>query len=484
MTEARADRPRALAAARRAPARARRRSAASLVHFLTAGPKPGTWTDTRCGWRAAAFLAAGGIVFAFSLERLRWPWSALFAAAAGLVVGLVAWWNGQPDIGARARAGSFASALLAVAIAVPLFQAVARRRRPPPRSTAAVHAHAWTDLDPLVRRLGLRRAPPSCSPCCSAELFHLIGIICPRATCSRRLASWRCWSAARSAARSGCSATATRSLGTAPEGRHGRSSRCSRPILALGLVLFVLALPFTGLEPLWEPDQGDDADPARLHPRRRRPRQRRRSASGGGGRSALAASALGRDGARPRSMLPLAIVAAVSTGKRIGQYGFTPDRLWAAVFVAVAVAVAAAYLFALIRGRPRLAGAASPRQCPARRRHLPARPVPGPADRQLRRHLDPRPARPARIGQDRARPVRLGGDALRFRPGRPQGARAARRQLGSRASGTLRRGALRGDATAGRDELDDAAASAASAAGPSSSVTPAGRRCGPTPCST
>ncbi|MCR6679146.1 DUF4153 domain-containing protein, partial [Escherichia marmotae] len=50
-------------------------------------------------------------------------------------------------------------------------------------------------------------------------------------------------------------------------------------------------------------------------------------------------------------MLPLAIVAAISIGKRIGQYGFTPDRLWATVIVAVAVAAAALYLIALIRGR-------------------------------------------------------------------------------------------------------------------------------------
>ncbi|HYW17557.1 MAG TPA: DUF4153 domain-containing protein, partial [Allosphingosinicella sp.] len=50
-------------------------------------------------------------------------------------------------------------------------------------------------------------------------------------------------------------------------------------------------------------------------------------------------------------VLPLAIVAAVSTGKRIAQHGFTPDRLWAAVFIVITVAGAAAYLFALVRGR-------------------------------------------------------------------------------------------------------------------------------------
>jgi hypothetical protein len=50
-------------------------------------------------------------------------------------------------------------------------------------------------------------------------------------------------------------------------------------------------------------------------------------------------------------MLPLTAVAAVSTGLRIGQHGFTPSRLWAIVFIAIALACAALYLYALGRGR-------------------------------------------------------------------------------------------------------------------------------------
>jgi hypothetical protein len=122
------------------------------------------------------------------------------------------------------------------------------------------------------------------------------------------------------------------------------------PVLAAGLVIFVLALPFTGLEPLWEQTRattpillvcilgavvlinaviGSGAEEDELRPRIVR-----------WASAALAAV-----------ILPLAIVAAVSTGKRIAQHGFTPDRLWAAVFVAITVAGAAAYLFAVIRGR-------------------------------------------------------------------------------------------------------------------------------------
>jgi hypothetical protein len=51
------------------------------------------------------------------------------------------------------------------------------------------------------------------------------------------------------------------------------------------------------------------------------------------------------------TMVPLAAVAALSTGQRIAQHGFTPDRFWAAVFVAIAAAVAIGYAWALFRGR-------------------------------------------------------------------------------------------------------------------------------------
>ena len=51
------------------------------------------------------------------------------------------------------------------------------------------------------------------------------------------------------------------------------------------------------------------------------------------------------------SALPLAVIAAIATGLRIGQYGLTPDRLWALVFVIIATAYGLAYLVSLARGR-------------------------------------------------------------------------------------------------------------------------------------
>jgi hypothetical protein len=91
------------------------------------------------------FLAVFGAALAFSLERLRWQWSVLFATGGALVAGLVAWWNGQPDNWSADDGWQFVAALTAVAVAVPLFQAArdeGRLRFVP----AAVHAHAWTNI--------------------------------------------------------------------------------------------------------------------------------------------------------------------------------------------------------------------------------------------------------------------------------------------------------------------------------------------------
>jgi hypothetical protein len=121
------------------------------------------------------------------------------------------------------------------------------------------------------------------------------------------------------------------------------------PILAAGLLFFLLALPFTGLHALW--DATKSTTPILL------------SCVIGG---LILANAVIGNGAEEEAgnpvlqggamvlgicMLPLAVIAATATGLRIGQYGFTPDRLWALVFVAFASAYGLAYLASLARGR-------------------------------------------------------------------------------------------------------------------------------------
>jgi hypothetical protein len=312
---------------------------------LTDGPQRWMWTERPLNLAAAAFLAVSGIAFAFSLERRRWQWSVAFAAAGGLVAAFVAWWNGNPNDWGAGEGWQFFSGILAVAIAVPLFQSIrdSAARRP---ETALVHAHIWTNLILWGAACAFVAASILLTLLLS-ELFHLIGIDFLRDLMRE---SWFMWMLACGAFGGAVGLLRDRDqvLGTLQKVARAVLSVLA-PVLALGLALFVLALPFTGLQPLWEQTQattpillacilgavilanaviGNDSDEEARSPALR-----------------WAAIALAL------VMPPLAFVAAVSTGKRIGQYGLTPDRLWACVFVLAAAAFALAYLYALVRGR-------------------------------------------------------------------------------------------------------------------------------------
>lgn len=319
---------------------------ALVLHFLTRGAQSWQWTEAPVRLGAAAALASCAIVFAFTLERTRWAWSLLLAAVAGLVIGFVTWWNGPPASWGAGEGWQLASALLAVAIAVPFFQASrdAGRRSLDYRS---VHAHILTDIVLWFVAWGFVLLTVLLVMLLS-ELFQLIGITFLYDLFQKPWAPWPLVGGALGAA-IGLLRDRDSIVGTLQRVATAILSVLA-PILAAGLLLFVLALPFTGLEPLWEQTRattpillvcilgavvlinavigsGSEEDESR-------PRLVRWAAA------ALAAV-----------VLPLAIVAAVSTAKRIDQHGFTPDRLWAAVFVGITVAGAAAYLFALVSGR-------------------------------------------------------------------------------------------------------------------------------------
>jgi hypothetical protein len=50
-------------------------------------------------------------------------------------------------------------------------------------------------------------------------------------------------------------------------------------------------------------------------------------------------------------VLPLAVLAALSMGERINQYGWTPERIWGVVAVGIAIVYGAAAWWAVYRGR-------------------------------------------------------------------------------------------------------------------------------------
>lgn len=319
---------------------------ALAVHFLTRGSETWRWTEDPLRLGFAAALATGGILFAFTLERRRGSWSLLFAAGSGLVVGFVTYWNGQPEGWTAGEGWRLASALLALVIAAPLFQA-SRDSGRWNLDYEPVHAHILTNVVLWFLAWGFALLTFLLVLLLS-ELFTLIGIVILRDLMKEPWFPWPLFGGALGAA-VGLLRDRDRIVGTLQRVATAILSVLA-PVLAAGLVLFVLALPFTGLAPLWEQTKattpillvcilgavvlvnavigsGAEEDEARPRPIR------------------WAAAALAA------VILPLAIVAAVSTGKRIAQHGFSPDRLWAMVFVAITVAGAAVYLFALLRGR-------------------------------------------------------------------------------------------------------------------------------------
>lgn len=117
------------------------------------------------------------------------------------------------------------------------------------------------------------------------------------------------------------------------------------PVMALFVALFVIALPFTGLEPLWATGSATSillasaAVLVALINAAYQDGEADRSRSRFLTVASLVASA---------TLLPLVGVAAYSLLLRIGQYGFTPDRIAALVAVVIAAVYAIGYLLRLV----------------------------------------------------------------------------------------------------------------------------------------
>jgi hypothetical protein len=318
-----------------------------LVHQLISSDTGNQWsvTDNVARLSLAAFVAIAGLLFAFTLERARWIWSLIFALGVGAVLGLIFYWNGSPESRSADDTWRVFAALLSVAIAAPLFQTMrdAGLRRLP---YASVHGHAWTNVVlwcaawafvVITWLLALLLA----------NLFQLIGIHLLNDLLDKAWADWMLDGAALGAA-IGLLRDRDRIVGLLQRVVTTILSVFA-PVLAAGLVLFVLSLPFTGLDALW--DQTRATTPILL--------------ACVIGAFILANAVIGTSEeeearnivlrwsamALGAVMLPLAVVAAISTGLRVNQHGFTPDRLWAIVFIAIVLACACLYLYALVRGR-------------------------------------------------------------------------------------------------------------------------------------
>jgi len=290
-------------------------------------------------------VTMGAVLMGFTIERRLW-WAALaFGVVMGIAGGLVTWWNGAPAGWSQGEVWRTMSLFLAVAIAAPLFQA-ARDESTWRPSYPGVHDHLWANVVLWCASwafVGLTFIMSFLL----ASLFQLIKIDLLH---DLLMKNWFCRALIGLAFGS--------ALGVLRE--HDAVVRMLQrvittllavlaPVLAAGLALFLLALPFTGVKALW--DATSATTPLLL--------------ACAAGALILANDVIGAHAADERRMpvlryaamvlaaviLPLGVLAAVATDLRIGQYGYTPERLWAVVFVGIACLWGAAYLVALVRGR-------------------------------------------------------------------------------------------------------------------------------------
>ena len=321
------------------------------VHFLL--PRPlGSGPALANRESIATFLIIAGLAFAYVVERQRPVWSLVFALLAGVVVaGVVR--NGGGSAGwDDGETWRLVCAGLTIAIAAPLFQAWRDAQDPPPAPIAArlpyvaAHDRAWTNIVLWFASFTFVGIVWLLAFLLSA-LFSLIGIDTLEHLLRERGVAFALSGAALGAG-IGLLRDRDAILGTLQRVVMTVLSVLA-PILGLGLVLFLAALPFTGLQPLWSATKsttpillsciiaalvlvnaviGDSpADTAKSRLLR-------------WGAIALAAA-----------MPVLGVIAAVSVGVRIRQYGLTPDRIWAVTFTTFACAYGLAYVFALVRGR-------------------------------------------------------------------------------------------------------------------------------------
>ncbi len=293
-------------------------------------------------WRVAvaAGVGAGAFALGFGLSRVRWAWTIAFALALGLVAGLIVWWNGQP--GGRWSWPNI-SLFLAIAIALPLFQ-VARDEGRRSLPYTQIHGHAWTNIVLWCACWAFTGLSLLLSHLLG-ELFALIGIDGIRDLLRHNWPNALIIGAAFGAALGMLRDRVVRLLQRVVTSVLAVLA----PVLAVALGLFVLALPFTGLKALWNATQSPT--PTLL------------ACVIGGlilinavvghGPDDEASNPLLRWSAMVLGVviLPLAAIAAIAMGQRLGQYGVTPDRLWGLVCVAFAVAYGFVYFVAIVRKR-------------------------------------------------------------------------------------------------------------------------------------
>ena len=311
-----------------------------LVYFAADGGENVPWRMA-----LAAAVLFGPLALAFTLAQDRWKGPAIFAAVLAVVMAGISW--RATSAGDRYADEEFwvAAGILAVTLALPLFQAGFHRLRWD-TSYKATHFHVWTDAISGAGALafvGLAWALLALL----AELFSVIKIDLLKDLIDETWFGWL-YSGAAFGAALGVLRNQLKIIGTLQNVVLLVLSIMAVP-LAIALVIFLAAVGASGLDVLWEATKS--ATPLLL------------SIAVG---CFVLANAVVRDEDEQASnsrilrlagfvlalgILPLSVMATISMGTRIGQHGLSPERLWALVAIAVAVAYGVGYFVAALRGR-------------------------------------------------------------------------------------------------------------------------------------
>ena len=305
---------------------------------------------------AAAFVGVAAVSFVIVVEQRRWLWALGFALGWGVIVALIGWFTAGYNQRHEIFEFPFLSGVFAVLLAAPLFQTV-RDEGAWQFPYARLHGHAWTDA--VIGAASLAFVGITfLLAWLIAGLFDLIGIDAIKDLLRQ---SWFGWTLA------GFAFGAAVGLLRERDALVGTLQRLVMvvlgvlaPVLAVALALFLLSIPFTGLGKLW--DSAIPATPLML--------------VAGAGAILLANAVIG-NGTDERAtsrvlrgsamalvlcVLPLAVIAALSLGQRVGQYGWTPERIWGLVAVAIAIAYGVAGYWAAARRRDAFDDALRPLQ--------------------------------------------------------------------------------------------------------------------------
>lgn len=316
---------------------------AGLGIYLLGEWDANAWDPLRAALTAAT--AFGPLAFAFTLGRDRWKGPLAFAGIVALVMAGIAWRVANAGDRYADEPFWFAAGIVAIALALPLFQAGFHRLRwrTPYDET---HFHVWTDAISVAGALAFTGLSWLLL-LLLAQLFAAIEIDVLEELMEKAWFGWT-FSGAAFGAALGVLRNQLKIIGTLQSVVMLVFSIIAVP-LGIALVIFLLAVLASGISVLW--NATESPTPLLLSV---------------AAASFVLVNAVVRDGderasgnrvlrwaamALALAIFPLALLAAISTGTRIAEYGLSPERLWGIVAVAVAVAYGLAYFIAPIRGR-------------------------------------------------------------------------------------------------------------------------------------